>query len=164
MKTYYVDGGLSTAIFAGDVMDLDSDGERVFVAAAGTDASVIGVCTGTYDSDRVPNQYLAASTAGYVDVCIDPYAIYEAQVDDYRTGSTGLEETYCNNNADHTAGGGTTLTGMSGHTLDASTPGTGTAQFRIIGLVDREGNAWGDRYVDLKCMFNEHALKQTTGV
>ncbi len=167
MKRYYVDGETSTAIFKGDVMSIDADttvGERVVVAGATIAAQYsIGVCIGTYNSDKVPIQYLASATAGYIDVCVDPYALYQAQVDDYRTGSTGLAETYCNNNTDHVIGAGSTLTGMSGHTLDASTPSTSAARFRITGLVDREGNAWGDRYVELTCMFNEHSWKTTTG-
>ncbi len=111
----------------------------------------------------VPTQYLAGSTVGYVSVCSDPSALFNAQVSGYRTGSTGLAETYCNDNVNHVAGTGSTLTGISAYTLDATAPATTAAQFRIIGLADIPNNAWGDRYVELLVSWNEHTFNQTTG-
>lgn len=154
-----VDSSNATAIFPGDVIIREADG-NVAPAPAGS-TQILGVCVGIVpDKDNLSRKHLPASTAGTVLVCEDPYVILEVQ-EDAIGGALAL--TAIGTNADHVAGAGSTVTGISGHTLDSSDIVTTSQGFRIIGLVNRPDNEVGT-YAKWLVMINEHAYKTTTGV
>lgn len=154
-----VDSSNATAIFPGDLIIREADG-NVAPAAAG-DTQIIGVCVGIVpDKDNLIRKYLAATTAGTIFVNEDPNVILEVQ-EDAVGGALAL--TAIGTNTDHVAGAGSTTAGTSGHTLDSSGIGSVTAGLRIIGLVNRPDNEVGT-YAKWLVMINEHAYKTTTGV
>jgi hypothetical protein len=154
-----VDSSNGTAIFPGDIIMREADG-NVAPATAGN-TQIIGVCVGIVpDKDNLSRKYLPASTAGTVLVCEDPNVILEVQEDG--VGGT-LTSAAIGTNADHVAGAGSTTTGISAHTLDSSSIVDTTAGFRIIGLVNRPDNEAGS-YAKWLVMINEHSYKTTTGV
>jgi hypothetical protein len=160
-----VDALNATAIFIGDVIDAEADG-NVIPAAADADDSVIGVAVAVYDSNGVPcgapnssvsTKYLTALTAGYVDVALAlPEAVFRVQVD----GT--IAETARFANANHVATAGSTTMAQSRHELSATT-GTATAQFKIWDRVREPGNTWGAN-MDVLVTFNESRFVSTTGL
>ncbi len=152
-----VDVGNSTAIFVGDVMDLDAAG--VIPAAADAGVSAAGVCIAVYDVNGVPcghpnaavsTKYLTATTAGYALIALAlPGAVFIAQT---QSGETPDEDDP-NITCDHIATAGDTVTARSRHELAHS---GGGVQFRYLGKVDEPGNSWGAN-VDLYVVFNESA-------
>jgi|TARA_R100000093_G_scaffold58984_1_gene30881 hypothetical protein len=146
---YPVDASNGTAVFKGDLMKAESDG-NITPASANDGVSVIGVAEGIYDSNKKPVKTLAASTAGYVLVVDDPNALFVVQAD---TG-TAVAETARFATANHVAGAGSTDTGLSGHELDSSDIGTGL-QLKIFGKVETPENTWAE-HVDLIVKIQEH--------
>ena len=160
LKMFRVDSNNATALYIGDVVDLD--GESVGPAAADAGVSAAGVCVGVYDTNKIPcghpsaavsTKYLSASTAGYALVALAiPGAVFIGQLD---SGSTPTEDDV-GATCDHVAGTGDTTTAKSRHELDSSDIGTGL-QFRILGLVDEPGNTWAE-HADVYVVFNESAF------
>jgi len=160
LKYFRVDatGNGSYPLHVGDVVDLDGYG--VCVAAADAGVSVAGICVAVYDSNGVPcgapgssisTKYLSAATDGWALVALAiPGAVFIAQDD----ATAELDEDSVGLTTDHVAGTGSTVTGVSAHELNAT---TGGLQFRIIGLVNEPGNAWGGN-ADLYVTFNESAF------
>jgi hypothetical protein len=154
-----VDSSNGTAIFIGDAVDAEADG-NIAPAAAGTDDSLLGVVRGIFDTNKVPgdhpnsavaSKHLPASTAGIIQVVLAMPAVFFVVQSD---SGTNVAETDRFQTADHVAGAGDTTTGISRHELDASDIGTG-AQIKIIDKVAEPGNAWGEAHVDLIVQFAE---------
>ena len=149
---YVVDASNGTAIFIGDFIKLENDGN---VAPAAAGGNILGVCVGVLDDyDNLTRRYLPASTAGNILVCDDPWMIYEVQED-----SVGgdLAHTNIGNNCDLVAGSGSTTTGISAHEIDASDAKTGIAQLRLLRISPRDDNAIGTN-ADWHVVINEHAF------
>ncbi len=164
LRTFEHPSSDGTAVYVGDLVKMsgtaNSDGVPTAIQAAATD-TVIGVVVGLepkYGSLEI--NYVEASTARNMYVCVDPHAVYEIQED-----STGgnIAVTAVGNNADVVVGSGSTTTGSSGMELDSSDVKTATAQLRILQLVQREDNAVGDN-ANWEVMINEHRLTTTTGI
>lgn len=140
-----VDASNATAIFRGDLVKLEDDGNAA-PAAAGN--SAYGVCVGVVVNPAVAATihpgYLPATTAGTI--LVIPAAadiLYEIQ-EDSDGGSLAL--TAVGSNVDIVAGAGSTVTGLSAHEIDSSssTDGApGSAQLRIVGLVQKVDNEVG---------------------
>lgn len=65
---------------------------------------------------------------------------------------------------DYVGGTGNTNNGKSGAYLSATLAGAGnSAQFKVIGLVDEPGNAWGDAYTKILVEVNEPNLATVAG-
>ena len=142
VRTYPVDASNATAIFNGDAVTLETDGNVTPAAAGGV---ILGVVVGIEVDRSVAATehpgYLPATTAGNVRVCIAPDAIYEVQEDSV---GGALDAGAVGSNIDHVAGAGSTTTGNSAHELDSSSlTAAGSAGFRIVGLVDRVDNEIG---------------------
>ncbi len=160
-KRFLIDSSNGTAVFVGDVMDLNALGS-VRPAAADAGVSAAGICVALYDSDGHPighpnssvsTNYLGSSTAGYALVALAlPGAVFIAQA---QTGQTPASEDI-GETTDHVAGAGDTTTAGSRHELNFSDLGTGL-QFRIIGLVDNPSNTWAE-HADVYVVFNESAF------
>lgn len=159
VRHFNVDASNGTAVFVGDFIMMESDG-NVAPATAGS-TQIVGVMVGrvpTY-ADLTKN-YLPASTAGVVLVCTDPNAIYEIQEDSV---GGAMAATQVGENADHIAGAGSTTTGRSAHQIDSSTQTAAAAGLRLLGIVDRPDNEAGN-YAKWLVTINEHAFKTTSGV
>jgi len=158
-REYPVDSSNSTAVFVGDFIMRQADG-NVAPATAGS-TQIIGVCVGVApDPTNLERRYLPASTAGTVYVADAPDLIFEIQEDSV---GSNLAATDIGANADFTAGTGSTTTGQSAHELDSSTVTTGTANLRILRLMNQEDNAVGAN-ARWEVLINEHAYKTTSGV
>lgn len=158
--------GLGSNIFTGDLVVLKNDG-YLDKAAAG-DVNCIGVFAGVYwtDTDGTPRfekrwptgQTTLGSADAKAMIYDDPHIVYEAQV----TGAA-LAQTHIGNNADILATAGSTTTAQSAHSIDLSSPGAGTAQIRIMGLVNRPDNELGN-YARVECLINEHLFRAAAGI
>jgi hypothetical protein len=147
----------ATAIYKYDLVGVVSTG-TVAPAAADCGDIMIGSVVGIYDSkgravgspgSTTSTKYLPASTAGYVDVVPAlPDVIFRVQC----LSSTTPAATDVFSSSDHTAGTGSTATGISGHELTAT---FSTANmFKVIGKVDEPGNDWGE-HVDVLVVAEE---------
>lgn len=148
---FEVDSSNSTAFFTGDVVSQENDG-NVAPAAAG-DLVLVGSCQGSTSADTATKALLAASTAGTVLVTYHPDQIYITQM----TTGTTQTQTMVGNNADHVAGTGSAVTGISAHTLSGTTTAA-TAGFRILRLLDAPENEVGNA-ARLLVLCNEHITK-----
>jgi hypothetical protein len=140
---YSVDASNATAIFPGDALTLEADGNVTPAAAGGI---VIGHCAGVViDEDVVAtiNQgYLPATTAGTVRVLVGPDILFEIQEDGL---VSQLAETSRGANVDLIAGAGSTTTGLSAHEIDSSSlTSAGSAQYRIMYRIDHTENDVGN--------------------
>lgn len=161
-----VDSANATAIFVGDAMILEDDG-NVAPYTGSSGGNLLGVCVGVVVNRAVAATehpgYLPAFTAGYVLVVEGPDVLYVVQEDD---GGTTLTTAAIGSNFDVLATAGSTTTGQSAHELDRSTTtdgSPGTAQLRLIGLMDREDNAVGD-WAKWIVRINEHVHNEVTGL
>lgn len=166
VRRFAVAAANATAIYMYDAVSAINTG-TVSPSAADCGDIFLGSVVGIYDSNGIPvgdvrssvaTKYLPALTAGYVDVALAlPNVIYRVQC---LTGAVPAA-TDVFNCSDHTAGAGSTITGISGHELTAT---FGTAnQFKLIEKVDEEGNAWGE-HVDVLVVATESYWVDTAGV
>jgi hypothetical protein len=146
------DGG---SYFVGDVVvtaqssstsDTLNAGRGCPIIARATTAEIIkGVIVSVLPSESAPNvsitkTHRAASTAQYVEVCIDPFALFEVQAH----GSTLTATKGVGLNADTSIGTGSTVTGTSGdELLDSGVAVTSTLQWKIHSFVNAPDNAIG---------------------
>lgn len=144
LRKMQVDASNATAIFRGDFVVQEADG-NITPATAGATNTIVGVVVAPVVNRAVAATehpgYLPASTAGYVlvapaDACY--FAIQEDSV-----GST-LAATERGARINFIAGTGSTTTGQSAHELDSSTVGQdATYQLSLIDVVDAPDNAVG---------------------
>ena len=169
----------SNAIYVGDPVKLNSS-----AGAAGVVVNGIN-CEGMPDIDRaaagntlvgivvafLPLQsdlsvlYKAAdSTKRIALVADDPMTVFECEESN---SGTQIANTQIGNNFDQvTWGAGSNTTGISVSGIDnADASGTGSAQFRVLGLPNRPGAGFGtgSTYGRFEVVINEHSYKSTTG-
>lgn len=150
MNEYPVDSSNGTAIFPGDFMILEADGNVAPYTSGG--GNLIGVCAGVKgDFDNLTRRYLPASTAGTVFIYDDPNIIFEVQSD----GTT--EAVDKGQNCDVTATAGSTTTSISAHEASATTT-SAIAQLRLLRPVPREDNDVTAANSDWEVLINEHQL------
>ena len=151
---YTVDAANATAIFLGDFVKLENDGN---ITAGSEGGLLLGVCVGIADDyGDLTRRYLPDSTAGTVMVTDDPDMIYAIQEDD---GGTALTAEAIGENCDvETGAGGSTTTSLSSHEIDRSTSSSAIAQLRLLRLVPREDNAHGD-WAEWEVYINEHQFR-----
>lgn len=165
--------GYTTSIYYGDVVKFASDGTiqkdtgtstltpgGVFLGCEYVDPSL------GYLFDN--NYWPASTTTGYTTwpkiprgrVLTFPWAVFQIQAN----GPVALADVGANAAIVQTAGSSTF--GRSRNALNASSINTtNTLPLRIIGLVDKAGNAWGDAYTDVLVVFNNNQqLFTATGV
>lgn len=146
VRSFPVDSSNGTAIYRGDAIKLEDDGN---VAPATAGDLLLGVCVGvevdrTVAATEHPG-YLPASTAGTVMVAVGPDVIYEIQEDSV---GGAMVATNVGSNGDIAVTAGSTVTGNSKMELDSSDviskdSSAATAQLLVLGLVDRPDNAIG---------------------
>lgn len=132
-------------VFQGELVKIVAGG-TVEQGAADIGTAAIGVAAHYADD---------SASAGGVKVLVydDPNIVFGVQSDS-GTATTAAD---VGATANHVAGTGNTTTKISTDELDASDIGTG-AQLKIIGLIPRPDNAWGE-HSDLEVIFNEHHYK-----
>lgn len=156
VRLYETDASEGTGIFVGDAVTLEADGN---IAPATNAEVILGVCVGVLPhmpaktSGKLDNflsstsptllpTYSAASTLGTIMVAIGPDVLYEVQEDGV-TDPVEMADIGSNVNLITTHAGSTT-TGRSGMEIDSDSHTTGTAQFRLVDIVDRPDNEQGD--------------------
>lgn len=163
---YSIAGDYNTAVAIGDPVKssgtASADGYAgVTLAAAGE--TIRGVVVGLGRSPTVMANWAnldttvrAAQASGpvwYAIVADDPNTVFEIQAATAAVTDVGA-------NADLVAGANNGF--VSGYTL-SGTAAAATAQCRILGLVNRQGNEFG-AYAKLLVKINEHELTSATGV
>jgi len=134
----------SAAIYRGDILKAVVGG-TVEVAAATDGAIVIGIA-----AEYIPAA--TSATAGtLIQVYDDPWVVFGVQS---TTGATpAATDVFATGDSIAYAAGSST-TGQSILELDA----LGQAMFKVLGLVNEPGNAWGE-HAKLQVIFNEHLYK-----
>jgi len=160
VMVFPVDAANGTAIFNGDLVVLEDDGN---IAPSGAGGAVLGVCVGvTVDRAVTATEYpgyVPASTAGNILVEIGRNVIFEIQEDSV---GGAMVATNVGSNGDVAAGAGSATTGRSSYELDssdviASDASAKTAQLRVLKLSSRQDNAVGVN-AKWEVMINEHQL------
>ncbi len=176
VTTYLVGTGDGSAIYVGDpvksggdagaagtvVYGQDVEGMPTITVAAAGDA-LRGVVVGFSPlQSNLETLYRVASTARLVYVVDSPDVVFEIQEDSV---SENIAADDVGSNFDMaTYAAGNATTGRSAVELDSSdATGSATAQFRLLGLAKRVGNAIGANAKWL-VVINEHELKSATGV
>jgi len=172
IKRFYIDGAEAVATFHGDLVkyvgDSSTSVDRPTVdvlTAANVAAGAPDYCgpiVGVMDTDQNAVNFLAASTAGYVDVETDPYAELLVQVED---GGTALTNAAFQDQADPIfTHAGSTLTGRSGAELNDSVVGDGSNAMFI--LLRRAGTAANDMGANVKLIVRaaEHAFLEADAI
>jgi len=160
MVEYAVDASNGTAIFIGDFVIREADGNVAPYTGTGG-GNLLGVCAGVKgDYGDLTRRYLPASTAGTIYVIDDPDAVFMIQEDD---AGTALTVAAGGANCDVLATAGSTTAGISRHEIDRSSVTANAAQLRLIRLVPSPDNAYGDSAL-WEVVINEHAYKSTSGI
>ena len=163
-----VDASNSTAIFVGDAIILEDDGNVAPYTGTGG-GNLLGVCVGVVVSRAVAATehpgYLPATTAGTILVVEGPDTLFEIQDDGEAVPTTAIIGT----NGDVQATAGSTTTGMSAHELDMGTVTTldasaATAQLRVVDYMHREDNDPAAVNAKWIVRINEHTHRETTGL
>lgn len=157
LSEYSIASGYGTSLYFGDPVEMTGTGKNIAQAAAGN-ADNIGVFAGCRYVDGQGNQVFskmwpAGTTATDIVALVydDPNIVFEIQADTLAEGDVGQL-------VDWNLGSGNSNTGVSGAYADESTKGATGKALRVIGLVPRVKNDYGD-YAKIEVAFAEHALK-----
>ena len=159
-----VDASNGTAIFKGDAVILEDDGN---VAPATAGGVILGVCVGVVVNRAVAATehpgYLPASTAGTVLVEIGTNVVFEIQEDSV---GGAMVATNVGSNGDFVATAGSTTTGRSAYELDSSDviakdASAATATLRVLKLSSRTDNEIGTE-AKWEVIINEHQFADAT--
>lgn len=147
----YISAGATNDLVVGpgDVVILDTanankvtSGKFPTVMRATSGTEFYGVVTAVVMETQASTVYRAIGDARYVDVVVDKDCIYEAQEDG---DTTDMSKTSPGHNVELLVGTTPTGTGISGMQLDSSTAAvTAAHDLKVISLVDRPDNAFGD--------------------
>lgn len=166
-NTYLVQAADATAIYIGDIVDLDGDaggaGETVYgvdvegmasVTKANVAGPILGVVVGfSPDQDNLTKRYRAAAEARLVYVADNPSLLFEVQE---VSGGTALTSAAVGLNSNLVGTGGSTTTGISSMELDNTTEATtNTLAVRLVGLSKRPDNSFGE-HAKWLVMINDH--------
>ena len=159
--SYRIANEYGTDIFRGDLVKSTGTGKQIAKSAAGERS--VGVFAGCQYVDATGNivyaKYWPANTSirtgseviAYV--YDDPDLLFEIQADE------DIEAADIGGVADIVDGSGDTATGTSGGQLDSETvASTGSAQLKIMELVNRPDNSYG-QYAKVLVKINEHELR-----
>lgn len=170
-RRYYIPSTDSGVYCKGDVVKLvattgvmDPKGEVPQVVMAATGEILLGVIQGFREdsSALVTGHVRAASTNRYVDVIVDPEAVYQAQ-EDAVGGSITQALIGAMTNCALVVAAGTATTGVSGTMIDSSQTTASAADVKIVGVVGDGGNNVGAKSggAILECMILAPAIKAT---
>ena len=162
-KVYNIAATYATAIFQGDLVTLDSNGQ-VNIAGTTVSSPILGVFQGVEytDTNGKPciSNYWPGVTTGATNIRVyvmdDPEALFDVQVANPSSGTS--MQTYVGNEAVWVPGTGSTSTGLSNSYL-ASPPSTTQSQLQITGFGYGADNAITDAYVVVTVRINTHQYK-----
>ena len=164
---YLIAIAYDTSIFTGDPVKLVAGGGIELAAAGNTILGIFqGVSWTASDGEVKFSRYWPGAQSGATNVSAlvidDPYVTYSVFDDgdsDYLTiADVGFS-------ADHVAGSGSTVTGISAVKLDTSDASNSQAGFKIIRKVERPGNDFGTAngsQVEVEVMVNEPFFSHNT--
>lgn len=172
VQRYLIASGDGTAVFIGDpvklagsagttgqsVNGIPAGGLATVIQAAAGDP-VIGVVVGFEPNpDDLSSRHRAASTNRVALVVNDPNVVFEIQE---VSGGTPLTADEVGLNANFVVAAGSTTTALSGVELNNATEATTAAlNCKILGLVQREDNAYGE-HAKWEVLVNNHQLRGT---
>lgn len=144
LRKVQVDASNGTAIFRGDFVVREADGNYT-PATAGATNVIDGVCVGVVvDRATAATEhpgYLPASTAGYILIAPAASCYFQIQEDGDTTPLTAAAR---GARVNFVAGTGSTTTGVSGHEIDSDSVGTNaTYQLSLIDYIEAEDNEAG---------------------
>ncbi len=168
---YYIPSTDSTLYCKGDVVELvnttgtmDPKGEVPTVIIGVSGHILLGVIDGFEADGSNPLQgpTRAVSTNRYVEVIIDPDAVYKAQ-EDAVGGSITAAQIGAYTNVNLVVAAGSTATGYSGTMIDSSTVTASAADLKVVGVPANGGGnvAALSGGAVLECMILAPALKST---
>lgn len=135
----------------------------VDLASAGDSNPISGVVMSFEPPSGYENyKYRLASVTWKVNVCFDPFAIYEIQTDDDGTTSWTYDDVWLN--AVLASGTGSTYTGLSGWELDGSdAPAADSSnQVMLMGLADYPNNEKAVAHSKWNVYLSHHQLVECT--
>lgn len=160
--------GFNDTIYSGDVVKMNTDG-TIELAAAG-DTTLLGIFDGCQyiasDGEVKFSRYWPASTAVLTGSTIKAFVYDDPRITFRVQTATGANFTQAMEgaNADFVYAAGSAFTGQSASELDISAPGSATANFRILRLIEEVDNAYGEAHAKVEVAFNEHLYLSTVGV
>jgi len=169
VRRCYVHASYGTALYVGDPVDLQTETDyqdplgkhlSVMIATQGDGNFICGVIVGVEARPaNLTQQYLPASTGGYVYVNIDPNVIYKVQDN---AGATP-DKTWPGSNMCLASGTGSTVTGKSVWEIaGATSPAENDSyQVMVLGLDDREDNELAT-HADWLVLINTHRFARTS--
>lgn len=158
--------GYNTNIFYGDAVTLVAAGtvEKDTGTSAMTPVGIFLGCSYT-DSDLgfIQRQYWPAGTTASDAVA---YVLDDPDVEIQVQADASVAQAALGSNFALVQGAGSTVTGNSGISLDASTSATtNTLPVRLVGFVDGPNSSVGDAFTDCLVKWNAgHQYNNTTGV
>lgn len=142
----YVPASDGTILAKGDVVKLtgamdDPNNIAPSIARAATGDKLLGVVAGFQVDGSLPlkSNYRAASTARYVDVLIDPDAVYQVQ-EDAVGGAVTAAHVAAMYNAALVVSDASAVTGEATSMLDSSTAVNTATDLKIVGVASDGGN------------------------
>lgn len=170
-QRFAVPASNGTALYLGDVVELvnttgtmDAAAEYQNVTQFVSGHIPLGVVVGLKEDSSaiLTGNYRAASTLRYVDVCIDPDAVYIAQ-EDADGGSITAALVGAMTNANLVVAAGSTVTGQSGTMIDSSSTTASAADVKITGVPADGGNNYAAKSGGalLYCMLLGAAVRAT---
>ena len=158
--TKYTTATNSAAIYPGDLVTFNSVG-LVKLATAGI-TTVLGAMTSRDpDRDNLTRKHIPVNTKTTIHVADSPDIVYEVQMA-ATAAAPGSQPTIIGKNVDIIAATGDETAGRSRQTT-ATAFASGTAQLRVIGVIDRADNSATDTSARLAVLINESAYKGTVG-
>ena len=154
------------ALFNGDLVQRVNTGTIAIGAASTTGVGVFQSCFYTDATNTIQkrpywpgNTAIASNTIVTANVSVDPYTVYDVQT----YGATGGGPLLATNvfgsyNCDFTQAG-STITGLSGVTLNLTTSNNAADNVTVIGLTPNENNQFGIQYNNALVTINNHFLK-----
>jgi hypothetical protein len=136
---YPIASGYAANIFTGDLVRINAGNLQT---VTDTNEVVQGVFMGCRYVENGEQKFKAywpsgtSATDAFGLVCDDPNQVFEVQAD----ASVTAGDLYGSQNFNVVLGAGSTFTGKSGHSVDASTRTTGIAMVRTLNPVDEPGN------------------------
>jgi len=161
----YMPTGDTKAVYIGDLMEGAGSAcangccpsVKKFTGCAAAAKPGLGSLVAVMPSTSASLIYRAASTERYVEVCVDPDVLYEAQTDETMTkGDCGALCLVVSTHA------GSTVTGLSGMEIDATIATTNTYPFIVVSFVDRPDNDIASTNSIWLVLWNTHAWRVLT--
>jgi len=164
---YLIAIAYDTSIFTGDPVKLVAGGGIELAAAGNTILGIFqGVSWTASDGEVKFSRYWPGAQSGATNVSAlvidDPYVTYSCFDDGDSDFLTIADVGF---SADHVAGSGSTVTGISAVKLDTSSASATAAGFKIIRAVTRPGNDYGTAngsQVEVEVMVNEPFFAHNT--